>query len=84
MLIQMGDSTHHQDQSIFPINLRTMNTMVSKPLNPMPLEDEDDLLMSSFRWVMPMGKIRMGRDLRQCQGCQSRQQRTWHDPRETS
>jgi hypothetical protein len=29
--------------------LRTINTMVSNPLNPMPLEDEGDLLMGSFR-----------------------------------
>jgi hypothetical protein len=36
----MGDNTHHQDQSISPINLRMMNTMVNRPQKPIPpLED---------------------------------------------
>jgi hypothetical protein len=47
--IHIGDNTHHQDQSILSISFRVINTMVSKPTNPIPLdEDELDLLILSF------------------------------------
>ncbi len=38
--IQIGDVTHHQDQSMFPVNLRTKNTTNNTPVNPIPDEDE--------------------------------------------
>lgn len=34
--IQRGDVTHHQDQSIFPVNLRTKNITNNKPDKPIP------------------------------------------------
>ena len=36
--IQRGEVTHHQDQSIFPVNLRTKNTMkrTADKLKPVP------------------------------------------------
>ena len=37
-VIHKGDNTHHQDQSILPINLRIINTIVSNPENPIPPE----------------------------------------------
>jgi hypothetical protein len=37
-LIQSGDRTHTQDQSILPSSLSIMNTIVSNPLKPIPLE----------------------------------------------
>jgi hypothetical protein len=42
--IQIGARTHHQDQSITPIILSTMNTMARSPQKPVPL-DEELLLM---------------------------------------
>ena len=36
--IQIGESTHHQDQVIVPINFKTINTMVNSPANPIPFE----------------------------------------------
>jgi len=44
--IQMGDNTHHQDQSMTPVNLRTTNAMVSNPTK--PTEDELELLLMWF------------------------------------
>ena len=38
--IHSGEVTHHQDQSMFPVNLRTKNTTNNTPVNPIP--DEDD------------------------------------------
>ena len=38
--IQRGEVTHHQDQSMFPVNLRTKNTTNNTPVNPIPDEDE--------------------------------------------
>ena len=37
-VIQRGEVTHHQDQSIFPVNLRTKNTMkrTADKLKPVP------------------------------------------------
>ena len=37
--IQRGEVTHHQDQSIFPVNLRIKNTMKRTPAKLKP-EDE--------------------------------------------
>jgi hypothetical protein len=42
--IQIGDSTHHQDQSITSTNFRTMKTMVSNPTNPIPPPEEEELV----------------------------------------
>jgi hypothetical protein len=39
--IQIGDNTHHHDQSIYLVNFNTMNTMVNKPPNPIPLDELD-------------------------------------------
>lgn len=33
---QMGASTHHHDQVMTLVSLRTMNTMQSRPIKPMP------------------------------------------------
>ncbi len=38
--IQRGEVTHHQDQSMFPVNLRTKNTTNNTPVIPIPDEDE--------------------------------------------
>ena len=38
--IQRGEVTHHQDQSMFPVSLRTKNTTNNTPVNPIPDEDE--------------------------------------------
>jgi len=34
--IHKGDNTHHQDQSIVPINFKTINTIARSPVKPMP------------------------------------------------
>ena len=34
--IHTGERTHHQDQSISPVSLRTIKTMASNPGNPIP------------------------------------------------
>lgn len=34
--IQIGDNTHHQDQSMYFVNLRTIKTIVNSPVKPMP------------------------------------------------
>ena len=39
--IHVGDSTHHQDQSMNPVSFSTINAMVSSPVNPIP---EDDIV----------------------------------------
>ena len=36
--IIIGDSTQNQDQAICPVNLRTINTIVNSPKNPIPPE----------------------------------------------
>ncbi len=45
--IQRGDNTHHQDQLMYPVNFKTIKTIVSKPEKPMPLLEllDDDLLL---------------------------------------
>jgi len=35
-LIQIGESTHHHDQSITSVSFKMMNTMVRRPVKPMP------------------------------------------------
>jgi len=42
--IHTGASTHHHDHAITPVNLSVMNTIASRPLKPIPLEDELDWL----------------------------------------
>jgi len=42
--IQIGDSTHHQDQSILSSNFNVIKTMVSKPAKPIP--ELEELLFS--------------------------------------
>ena len=42
-LIHIGESIHHHDQSIVSVSLSMMNTIVSKPVNPMPLDEDDDV-----------------------------------------
>src|SRR3982751_149687 len=34
--IQSGESTHHHDQSMYPVNLRPMNRTVRRPVKPTP------------------------------------------------
>lgn len=48
--IQRGEVTHHQDQSMFPVNLRTKNTTNNTPVNPIPDEDElfDDIINNLY------------------------------------
>jgi len=43
-LIQRGDNTHNQDQVITLVSLRPTNNTVSKPVKPIPEEEEDELL----------------------------------------
>lgn len=38
--IQSGDKTHHHYQVMTCVSLRTMNTIVRRPVNPMPPPDE--------------------------------------------
>lgn len=38
--IQSGDVTHHHDQSMFPVNFKTKNTIKRIPAKPIPDEDE--------------------------------------------
>lgn len=40
--IHKGDHTHHQDQSMYPISFKAMNTTVRRPGNPMPPADDED------------------------------------------
>ena len=45
--IQRGEVTHHQDQSMFPVNLRTKNTMkrTADKLKPVPELLFDDAII---------------------------------------
>lgn len=43
--IQIGDNTHTHDQAILPVNFKTINTIVSSPVNPIPPELEVVLLI---------------------------------------
>ena len=43
-----GAVIHHQDHvatTVVPVNFNTMNTIVSNPANPIPLDDDDDELL---------------------------------------
>lgn len=40
-----GDNTHHQDQSITLHNFNVINTMASKPQNPIPPPDTEEFLL---------------------------------------
>jgi hypothetical protein len=54
---QMGDSTHHHDQSITWQSFSTMNTIVSSPENPIPPDaaEDDELLILLGFWVVSLG-----------------------------
>ena len=43
--IQRGEVTHHQDQSMFPVNLRTKNTTNNTPVKPIPDEEDFDAII---------------------------------------
>jgi len=44
--IHSGESTQSHDHVMWPVSLRVMNTIVSRPRNPMPpLDDEDEEAM---------------------------------------
>jgi hypothetical protein len=43
-LIQIGESTQTQGQLIYPVSLRPIKRTVKRPGNPIPLEDEEELL----------------------------------------
>jgi hypothetical protein len=43
--IHSGASTHHHDQFIEPVNLRTINVIASSPENPIPLALLDVFLL---------------------------------------
>ena len=36
--IQIGEVTHHQDQSMFPVSFNTKNTMNNTPGSPIPFD----------------------------------------------
>jgi hypothetical protein len=38
--INNGERTHHHDQAITSVSLRTMKTIVNNPVKPIPLLDE--------------------------------------------
>jgi hypothetical protein len=41
-----GDNTQNQDQVMKPVSFKTMNTMVNKPVNPIPLDELLELLIT--------------------------------------
>ena len=46
--IHIGLNTHHQDHvatTVVPVNFNTMNTIVNNPQNPIPLDEDDELLI---------------------------------------
>ena len=50
-LIHNGDNTHHHVQFMVPMSLRTINTIVSKPVNPIPVLLDDELLLMIIVFV---------------------------------
>jgi hypothetical protein len=54
--IQIGDNTHHQDQLIYPMSLRTMKTIVRSPVNPIPLLEEE--LLSAIKLLCVFVDVR--------------------------
>lgn len=59
-LIQIGDKTHHHDQSITWVNLRTMKAIVNNPANPIPPldeDDEEDIPISFLEGSNPLGEL---------------------------
>jgi hypothetical protein len=53
--IHNGDSTHHHDQSIFPVNFRTINKIARTPQIPIPCEpplDESDMFISFLSLII--------------------------------
>jgi hypothetical protein len=43
--IHTGDNTHNHDQLMTLVNFNTMNTIVNRPVNPMPDVDVVDVLL---------------------------------------
>jgi hypothetical protein len=43
--IHNGDNTHNHDQLMTLVNFNTMNTIVNRPVNPMPDVDVVDVLL---------------------------------------
>jgi hypothetical protein len=44
--IHTGDNTHNHDQLMTLVNFNTMNTIVNRPVNPMPdIDAVDDVLL---------------------------------------
>jgi len=41
-----GDNTQNHDQVMKPVSFKTMNTMVNKPVNPIPLDELLELLIT--------------------------------------
>ena len=41
-LIHSGDSTHTHGQVMWPVSFRPINSTVSNPENPIPLEEEEE------------------------------------------
>jgi hypothetical protein len=42
ILIQMGESTQIHGQLMYPVSFRPINRTVNRPVNPIPLEEEDE------------------------------------------
>ena len=61
-LIQIGDHTHHHDQSMTLVSFSTMKAIVSNPTNPIPpelleLDDELAILVFIFNYTVSFGCI---------------------------
>ena len=50
--IQIGDKTHHQDQSILPSSFRVIKTIVSSPVKPIPEDEEEPDLLILFKFIV--------------------------------
>jgi hypothetical protein len=53
--IQIGESTHHHDQDILPINFSVMKTIVRSPTNPIPPFELLELLLISLSYAPRWG-----------------------------
>lgn len=64
-VIQSGESTHHQDQSITLVNFRTIKTIVSRPAKPIPPPDDSILVFTPFVCVYhePNAEVRPSHNL---------------------
>lgn len=50
--IKIGDKTHHQLQSMYFVNFKVMNTIVSSPANPIPPDDVEFLLIITSFYIL--------------------------------